>query len=243
MQSSNAAVLQSANLYVYTVNNPVRWVDPSGLVKKPSLQSALGPAEIGGGGSGRTIGGGSGGGVSVGGGTVSGGRSTTTNIVTARPAPAAQSGTGGGAGTGTATQPREVAPAASGQSGARSGATPGATTQQRAVVPAPQGGGPAPQNTVPVSSIETIAPNAMKASEATTFWDSFLGPNTTNLHPRTQLPDLNRIVSADGLRSIRFGAHEMTSMGTTKAHFHFEVWTFDALGNVTQVRNTIQRLQ
>ena len=39
MQSSNAAILQSANLYVYTVNNPVRWVDPSGLAKEPTFKS------------------------------------------------------------------------------------------------------------------------------------------------------------------------------------------------------------
>jgi len=42
MQSSNAAVLQSANLYVYTVNNPVRWVDPSGLAKEPTFKSIHG---------------------------------------------------------------------------------------------------------------------------------------------------------------------------------------------------------
>ena len=33
MQGSNAAILQAGNLFVYTVNNPVRWIDPSGLSK------------------------------------------------------------------------------------------------------------------------------------------------------------------------------------------------------------------
>ena len=47
MQSSNAAVLQSANLYVYTVNNPVRWVDPSGLAKESTLKSPHGGGGIG----------------------------------------------------------------------------------------------------------------------------------------------------------------------------------------------------
>jgi len=32
MQSSTNAILQAGNLYVYTINNPVRWIDPTGLV-------------------------------------------------------------------------------------------------------------------------------------------------------------------------------------------------------------------
>jgi len=31
MQSSHAAIMQSANLFVFVMNNPVRWLDPSGL--------------------------------------------------------------------------------------------------------------------------------------------------------------------------------------------------------------------
>jgi len=31
LQSSTAAILQSANLFVMTMNNPVRWIDPTGL--------------------------------------------------------------------------------------------------------------------------------------------------------------------------------------------------------------------
>jgi len=32
MQSNNAAMLQSGNLYAYTMNNPMVWTDPSGLI-------------------------------------------------------------------------------------------------------------------------------------------------------------------------------------------------------------------
>ena len=32
MQNGSLAIMQAANLYVYTMNNPVRWVDPSGKV-------------------------------------------------------------------------------------------------------------------------------------------------------------------------------------------------------------------
>jgi len=31
MQSSRAAIMQSANLFVFVMNNPVRWLDPSGM--------------------------------------------------------------------------------------------------------------------------------------------------------------------------------------------------------------------
>jgi len=31
MQSSHAAIMQSANLFVFVMNNPVRWLDPSGM--------------------------------------------------------------------------------------------------------------------------------------------------------------------------------------------------------------------
>jgi len=32
MQSSNYAILQAGNLFAYTINNPIRWIDPSGIV-------------------------------------------------------------------------------------------------------------------------------------------------------------------------------------------------------------------
>jgi hypothetical protein len=78
---------------------------------------------------------------------------------------------------------------------------------------------------------ERTAAQALKPSEAVPRWDEFLGEGpTTNLHPRTGLPDPNRIVSSDGLRSIRFGPHEMGS-SPTKFHFHEETWSFDSGSN------------
>ena len=46
MQSSNAAVLQSANLYVYTMNNPVFFTDPSGMIAIPLAPVIAGGAAL-----------------------------------------------------------------------------------------------------------------------------------------------------------------------------------------------------
>ena len=70
--------------------------------------------------------------------------------------------------------------------------------------------------------------NQIKYSEATKRWDDYLGPNQTNINPRTGKPDPDRIFSADGTRSVRFTeTHEMPSMNTTKAHYHEETWTYN----------------
>lgn len=71
----------------------------------------------------------------------------------------------------------------------------------------------------------------MKTSDVTNYWDDYLGSNQTNINPRTGLVDNDRIFSADGTRSIRFGNHEMNSMGTTKFHFHQEEWKYDPILN------------
>ena len=74
-------------------------------------------------------------------------------------------------------------------------------------------------------------------SEGTTPWEDFLGDGPyTNFHPRTGLPDPDRIVSADGTRSIRFGSHEMN---TNPIHYHEEFWGdqgwgFEALWNISR---------
>lgn len=50
---------------------------------------------------------------------------------------------------------------------------------------------------------ETYAPKPVKPENAVDKWDEFLGPGPhSNNHPRTALPDPDRIVSADGKRSI-----------------------------------------
>ena|GEM_PF-4723898 len=40
-QCSPLAILQAANLYVYTMNNPIRWIDPSGLMALDPTTQAL----------------------------------------------------------------------------------------------------------------------------------------------------------------------------------------------------------
>ena len=37
MQDSPIAMLQAANLYVFTMNNPIRWIDPSGLSARSAI--------------------------------------------------------------------------------------------------------------------------------------------------------------------------------------------------------------
>jgi len=87
------------------------------------------------------------------------------------------------------------------------------------------------------------APNTIKSSDVTNSWDDFLGSNQTNINPRTGQLDPNRIFSADGTRSIRFGNHEMSSMGTPKSHYHIETWTCDAATDTMTVTNTLQRIK
>ncbi len=89
---------------------------------------------------------------------------------------------------------------------------------------------------------ETSANKAVKPQDATNNWDEFLGAGPHgNKHPRTGEIDPNRIVSADGKRSIRYGRHEMDSK-PTKHHYHEEIWTLEPKSNVMNVDNTIIRV-
>ncbi len=81
--------------------------------------------------------------------------------------------------------------------------------------------------------IETKSGVAVKQKDATDRWDDFLGPDQTNIDPRDGLPDPDRIWSADGKRSIRFGDHEMSSK-PNKMHYHQETWYEDRVENVLQ---------
>jgi hypothetical protein len=101
--------------------------------------------------------------------------------------------------------------------------------------------GSAPKGPATVTQTETYAPSPMKPSAATGAWDDFLGSGQTNINPRTGLPDPNRIFSADGTRSIRFGPHEMNS-SPTKFHYHQETWTYDPVTNNWHVDNVVQRV-
>ena len=90
---------------------------------------------------------------------------------------------------------------------------------------------------------EVKSPVSVKATEATGQWDEFLGEGQTNINPLTKQPDPNRIFSADGTRSIRFGNHEMNSMNTTKFHYHEENWMFDPVNDTMTVNNTLKRVR
>lgn len=90
---------------------------------------------------------------------------------------------------------------------------------------------------------ETKAPNAIKTSEVTNSWDNYLGSDITNIHPITGKPDPNRIFSSDVTKSIRFGNHEMNSVGTTKAHFHYEEWDYNVTDDIMLISNILQRFR
>ncbi|TLG14409.1 RHS repeat-associated core domain-containing protein [Nocardia cyriacigeorgica] len=93
-----------------------------------------------------------------------------------------------------------------------------------------------------VSENETISPKPVKPEEVLDRWKQFLGPGEySNIHPRTGLPDPHRIVSEDGLRSIRFGPHEMGSK-PTKFHYHEETWQYDPVANHWHVENVVVRV-
>jgi hypothetical protein len=97
-------------------------------------------------------------------------------------------------------------------------------------------------NTKVVNLPETSAPRPVKPSAAIDEWNNFLGPEPhANIHPRTGVPDPNRIVSGDGTRSIRYGNHEMNS-SPTKHHYHEETWTYDTATDTMEVGNTIKRV-
>ncbi|WP_315866605.1 RHS repeat-associated core domain-containing protein [Pseudomonas sp. JV414] len=89
---------------------------------------------------------------------------------------------------------------------------------------------------------ETYANKPVKPQDATNKWEEFLGKGPyTNNHPRTNLPDSDRLVSADGKRSIRYGAHEMGGK-PSKHHYHEEKWILQLKENVMNVENTVVRV-
>ena len=98
-------------------------------------------------------------------------------------------------------------------------------------------------NTTVISHGETKASQQIKTTDVTDYWDNFLGSNQTNINPRTGQVDADRIFSADGTRSIRFGNHEMNSMGTTKFHFHEETWIYDPIADEMHYYNKLIRIK
>ena len=97
-------------------------------------------------------------------------------------------------------------------------------------------------NTKVVELPETTAPKPVKPEAAVDEWNNFLGPGPhTNIHPKTGAPDPNRIVSADGSRSIRYGKHEMGGK-PTRHHYHEETWSYDQVSDTMTIGNTMKRV-
>lgn len=94
-----------------------------------------------------------------------------------------------------------------------------------------------------ITNPEVKANYQVKCSKVTDVWDDYLGPNQTNIHPIKKIADQDRIFSADGTRSVRFGKHEMNSFGTNKAHFHQERWIYDSKTDVMNYHNTLIRIK
>ncbi len=89
---------------------------------------------------------------------------------------------------------------------------------------------------------ETISPKPLRPEHMKSEQEKFLGPGPySNKHPRTGQPDPDRVVSADGKRSIRYGNHEKNGP-PSKHHYHEETWTYDPDNNVMNVDNTVRRV-
>ncbi|MDP2143446.1 MAG: DUF4157 domain-containing protein [Gallionella sp.] len=111
-----------------------------------------------------------------------------------------------------------------------------ATAADHAVQPVWNGNNP-----VQGASAE-VAGGAVLPNAAVAAWQAFLGAGPySQKHPRTGLVDATRLVSSDGLRSIRYGAHEMTSSANLH-HYHEETWTYNVGANAVDVANTIRRV-
>lgn len=90
--------------------------------------------------------------------------------------------------------------------------------------------------------VEVRAPNPMKPQHATDAWEEFLGEGPyTNVNPRTGELDPDRVVSAGGTRSIRYGDHEMNGR-PTRHHYHEETWNYDKSLDIWWVDNTMIRV-
>ena len=101
---------------------------------------------------------------------------------------------------------------------------------------------PSASTTIIYDKTEIKTPHTIKSSDAVTDWNNYLGPNQTNINPATGLPELDRIFSADGTRSIRLTGHEMRSLGTSKGHYHRETWSYNSVTDTMTVTNENQRI-
>ncbi|MCG3212508.1 MAG: hypothetical protein FOGNACKC_06178 [Anaerolineae bacterium] len=88
---------------------------------------------------------------------------------------------------------------------------------------------------------EIVSRSPIRPQDAVADWEEFLGPGPyTNIHPRTGLPDSDRLVSSDRTRSIRYGSHEMNH---PRHHYHLEHWIYDPYEHVMDVINVVVNVQ
>lgn len=108
------------------------------------------------------------------------------------------------------------------------------------VVPAP--------NVKNMIDIEADMPHPIKPKDVTKMIDAFLEPGPTfDINPLTGKVEKDRIYSfspAGGLKSVRFGRHEVTS--PKGHHFHFEYWQFpndpkDPFGVILNLKYNINK--
>ena len=102
---------------------------------------------------------------------------------------------------------------------------------------------PDPSTAPVIRNPEVIHPRPLKPDQAVDEWHRFLGDGPyTNQHPVTGVPDPDKITSADGLRSIRFGDHEMYPSKPSKFHYHEETWTYDPDKHQWTYDNVVRRV-
>ena len=103
--------------------------------------------------------------------------------------------------------------------------------------------GTVPKSAKIIQTEETKASIQTKSKDVIDTWNEYLGKKQTNINPLTGKPDANRIFSSNGTKSIRFGIHEMSSMGTSKFHYHQEAWKYDPSNNIVNYYNRIHRIK
>lgn len=85
--------------------------------------------------------------------------------------------------------------------------------------------------------VKMYSGKSVRPNNATDDRDNFLTLNQTDSNQFTGPRSPDRIWSANGMRNIRSGDHEMSGMGMKNVHYHKESWYDD------YVYNEVQRIQ